>query len=802
MSGESVQAQFRISNRGADAINGLVLDVKASQGWSVDSALVPLGSIEGGGQRSFTIRVRVGPESFPAITFVARSNDHITLAFPVSVPVASRVTTELIKMEGENIGSLLDIATQWGTYTVFQIGNILFPSIQSGIVDQTGLQQIIEGYFVKRYLSDHADLASLLSSTSEQFSKLISDFDLMRRIANQGYSFSVSFASYTVTYTTTLYYFLTWQIPFSQWTLGLVQDRSVADLIAWAVRQFAGLSVYADDITQLASFLIRDAVSSLRSYISGIRGLSEVISRVISSGVPDLNSLTQVVRSTGQVLNELANAANVINSLMGSAIQRLIGWVRQFQQFLYQIFQSLVDWISRNIPLVAGAINNAIIWLYNTLNSALNYVIGIFDSGTRAQGMTLSANSGLSDMSGSVENSATDAWSKLYARLQQVAGQKKQEFDAFCIKYVPALGHIQSITRWLGKAAIYGSALFTGGTATAVVASAIGGAILLENTIEVGCSISLSGTVDLVRAISLASGALFLLGDMFPAEESQFHAIGNLLYDLTLAIPIAKQLLTSMAASGLDLNQIAAAVSAYDSASRQGSSAYGLPSPDYVGALGAIASLTSLPILNAINLVLENIQACASVLEKFARYTQEGMVASDLQTQIQECQAKSQAAISRIAGSDYSAIDLATALLPLASQLNEAIDARYQQFTQAKQILGDLNAAVVSLHSCSFLWVQPDPRQVSQLDQVLQQAQAEFSTGRYSNAIATASSIIDQATEVSKTCQESANQAKLQVAAGAAVATIAAFSGFAFLRKRRGLAQGTNGSSPAQEATT
>jgi hypothetical protein len=779
--GQSTQVHFNVQNKGADAISALSLDVKAAPGWGLVSGSVYIGDLGAGAQKSFSVQLVVGPPSFSALEFTAKSTDHIALTFPVSILVAVKVTAQdIANVIGQSSNPLLNIATQWGTYTINQIGDILFPSTADGITDETGFQQILQGYFVKNYLNTHPDLSSQLSSLVNQLGRAVSDTSSVQSSVNAGYSFSVA----GKTYTTTIYQFLTWQIPFSQWTLGLVQDRGVADLIAWAIQQFGGLNVSANDIMQLANFLLQGGAVSLGGYNGDMQALAQLLSALASTSVPELNSLTKALTTVGRVLNYVNSVIGSLSSLVSGVLGSIINWVKSLAQQLYQIFQQLVNWISSHIPIVADAINNAVTWLYNHLSPILSNVIDLFNSGSQAQSAAQSTQSGLSAMSADVQQSS-GALDNLATRLSQIAGQAKEKFDGFCVQYQPSLGKIQSITTWLGRAATYASLIFSAGTTTPLVQEAFGGAIALENTVDIGCSMSLTGTADPVKLISLANGASLMLGDMFPHEESEFHAIGTILGDITAAIPIAKHLIDVMN-PGFDVNQISNIVSSYESASIQGSSAYSQGTPNYIGAIDVLGSITNLPLIDSVNSVLDDLQPCSVAITKLTSYTQQGMIAPDLQTQIQVCQEKGQSSISAIASADYSALTIAAALPSLGSQLSDAIDIRYQQFQQARDLLNRLESSVNTLNGCGFLWVQPDPDQVRQASQALQQAQSRFNSGQYADLVNAANSNIDQITSASQACGSESAKAKLELGGVIAIGAVAAaLSGFAYLRKAR-----------------
>ncbi len=295
-SGRVNRIAFTVQNQGHNTVNGLNLDIKAAQGWSILSGSVYLGTLVTNEVRTFAVQVNVGNPAFPSITFTAKSNDHMQAEFPTSVFVSVGVTTQTIASPGESIYNLINIASQWGNYAVYQVGNLIFPTTQSGITDSTGLQQVLKGYFIQRYLKSHSNLGSQLASIADQFWKLDSDANTIQSNTAQSYRLSVSFGIYTVTVIfPSLYSFVTWTIPLYQWTLRAVQDRSVADLIAWAIQQFAGLNVSPNDIIHLADLLLRIGTGSLGSYAADVRGLGQLISSILSAATPDLSSLNQAL---------------------------------------------------------------------------------------------------------------------------------------------------------------------------------------------------------------------------------------------------------------------------------------------------------------------------------------------------------------------------------------------------------------------------------------------------------------------------------------------------------------------------
>jgi hypothetical protein len=751
-----------VENRGPDTVTSVSLEVKVASGWSASIGTVRLGDIGSGSQRTFSVQALVGPPTVSAITFVARSSSHIALEFPVSVLVASRIAPEVIQKPGEAKDRLMDIVSQWGVYSVWRIGDLLFPDTSQGITSGEGLQQILKGYFVEDFLRNHPDLASVASSLADQFSGVASDTNSLQDLAYRTYDFSVSFSIYKVTYTTSLYSFLTWTIPFSEWTAGIVQDRSVADLIAWAVREYSGLDVSARDIIQLADYFARGSqvADPVASYVPDLQDLSRLLLRIASAGVPELDSLIALLHSSGHAVGVLASAANVVNELV-NAVQSIASWIRQLLQQLHNIFQSLVNWISAHIPLVADAINNAIIWLYNALSSAISYVISIIDSATRTQSTTQTAKSTLSDMSGTVDRSSNNAWSGLSARLEEIAGETKHDFDSFCTEYSPAISQVKGLTTWLYRAATTVSAMAPETGAPAILPW-IAGALLIENGVGVACSVSLTGKVDAIQVISSGIAATALLTDIFPAEEKQFNMIGGVLNGIAAAVTVYYEL-QDPTESTFDLKEVSGIVTRYQSASSNGLAKYQLATPDYANALGAIVSISDLPNINAINELLKSLQPFSQTIDKFVSYTQEGMVAPDLQSQVQELQEKGQDLISRITRGDYTVLAEAATIATLYTQLSQDVDARHQQFLEARSVLDGLSAALAQLHGCGFLWVQPDSAQVDEMDKALQLAQSGFSGGHYANAINSASRYVDQASKASQSCSASATSAKLQV---------------------------------------
>lgn len=421
-------------------------------------------------------------------------------------------------------------------------------------------------------------------------------------------------------------------------------------------------------------------------------------------------------------------------------------------------------------------------------------VVDVFDKSSQAQAPTQSSQSILAGMSGWVQQYYSQASSDLENRLSQVANQAGQTVSSFCEGYTQALPLIHSLTPWAGLLISYGTTAVTSLVGVPVnppPAEVIAGMGLLENTADAGCSYLTTGA-DPITVIANDYGASSLLNNLFPNEEAAFNAIGGLLNYLGVATPAVNQLIGAMSSSGYDLGAVSNVISSYQSAVNQGNSAY--QSKNYVGALSALGPLTGLVSLGAIQLVLQEVQPCASVQTKFRQYSQEGMVAPDLQTQTQACQQASQDAISAIASGDYSAVTRAAGLTTLASQIDGALETRHQQFISARNALNQLSTAASSLGSCGFLWVQPDQNQLNAVNQALQLARSQFTAGQYTDSMNTANAQADQATSAGQTCSNASNQAKLEVGGGLGVGAVAAaLSGFAYFRKSKGMkSQGRN----------
>jgi hypothetical protein len=469
------------------------------------------------------------------------------------------------------------------------------------------------------------------------------------------------------------------------------------------------------------------------------------------------------------------NAAYALLNELLRTIQTIISWLRSLAQQILQVFQSLMKWVSSNPVLslfssVVSAINSFLAWLRDSLTTAIDRIIDAFNVGSQAQSSAQSAQGSLSDMSASVQQSYSPALSNLNSRLAQVEDQARQKFNTFCGTYEPALPFIRQITPWVGEAAGAIAAYFTQGSLNPSIV--IPGLGFVENSVDAGCRYSVSGT-DPIAVIAEDYGINSVLDGLFPKEEGQLHSIGSLLDAIGAGIPAANQLMNSLSSSGYDLSAISSIISRYQSASAQGNSAY--KSSDYVGALRTIASLAGLPILDAINIVLQDVQSCANVQTRFLQYKSEGMVAPDLESEIHACNRKGQSAISDIAAAQYSAIADALSLVSLASQLGDAVESRHQQFTAAKSALEQLGGAISSLDNCGFMWVQPDSNTASQVKHALEQAQSQYNNGKYSDVLTTASQDeVAKAKSAGEACSNSAFQAKLEL--GGAVGIIGIIS--------------------------
>lgn len=785
LSGQTAQVQFLVENLGPDQINGLTLSVRAAQGWSVLSGSISIGALESGGHHTFSVSVVVGSSTIPSLIFTAKSTNHITLDFPVSILVAIGVTTRVVATEGEQANgfpALMTLLNQGVTYTVYQIGSLLFPTTAQGITSSTGLQELLQGYFTEEYLKkDNQAIASAISSLTNELSSITSNAASASAAARQGFTLDIPLLVATYTYSGSFYEFLTWSIPASQWIPG-AQDIRIVDLLARAATQL-GVSISGDDIIAFANLLSgMSDLHSLGGYLADLQRYDQLIGGLVSNSVPDLASLLSALNSANTILGEIRSVINVANQFLSGLAQRVRTWIAQLQQALYQVFNSMETWVSQNLSLVSSAINGFLRWLHNSLNSALSYVYDVIQGLLQTQNTSESAQSNISAMTSAVPESSNNAWNALSDRLHQIADEMQQRFNGFCSQYAPVSGYVKAITQWGGQIAIYGL-----GPLAVDAALLVAGLLFVENGVDVGCSYSIRGSVDLVQIISLAGGASILLGEIFPKEENDFGAISRVLTFVASALSATEQLKTSLGSSNYDLSGVSALISNYQSASNQASSAFQQPSPDYVTTLGAIASLSKLPSIDAVNSVLQSIQPCSALLTKLTGYEQEGMVAPDLDDPVKACQQTGQLAISNILSAQYSAVSQAASLPALASQLDPALDARHQQFIEAKQALNNLDSAASSLSSCGLMWVQPDPSAANQVNQALQQARSQFKDGKYSDVLTTASQDeIARAKSAREACSKLAFQAEVEV--GGAVGIIAIISvvavGFTIHRRR------------------
>ena len=170
LSGQTAQVQFFVENLGPDQISGLTLSVRAAQGWSALSGSVSIGALESGGRHTFPVRVVVGSTTIPSLIFTAKSTDHITLDFPVSILVAIGVTPQVVANEGEQANgfpALMSLLDQGVAYTVYQIGSLLFPTtgprnnklcrfaaVATGLLHGTISQEGQPGYCFRNLLAD------------------------------------------------------------------------------------------------------------------------------------------------------------------------------------------------------------------------------------------------------------------------------------------------------------------------------------------------------------------------------------------------------------------------------------------------------------------------------------------------------------------------------------------------------------------------------------------------------------------------------------------------------------------------
>jgi hypothetical protein len=754
VSGQTAQIQFVVENQGSDQINGLTLSVRAGQGWSALSGSINIGTLSSGETRNFQVQVVVGSATIPSLIFSATSTDHIALDFPVSILVARGVTPQVIANEGEAANALMSLIDQGVTYTVYQIGSLLFPTAAQGITSSSDLQQLLQGYFTREYLmKDNQGIASSISSLTNALSSVTSNAASASAAAYQGYTLSIPLLLGTYTYSGNLYAFLTWAIPVSQWIPG-AQDVRIADLLARAASQL-GVNISGDDIIAFANLLSGiGSAQSLGRYLADLQRYDQLIGGLVSNTIPDLAALLNALNSANTILTEIQSVINTVNQFLSSFAQRIQTWIAQLEQVLSRVFASMEAWVSQNLSLVASAINSFLTWLYNASTSALNYVYNVIQGFLQAQNASQSAQSNVSAMTSSVPESSNSAWGALSERLNQVAGKMQQQFNGFCSQYESVPGNVKTIIEW---GALTGLGFLN--------PQAASGLFLIKNGVDIGCSYSVGSSIDPVQIISFAGGASGLLGDIFPKEESDFGAISKMLTFFATAVPVAEQLKTALGSSKYDLSGISALISNYQSATNEASAAFHQANPDCAATLGAIASLSNLPSIDAVNSVLQDIQSCSGAMNKLAGYEQEGMVAPDLDDQAKTCQQTGQSAISKILSLAYSAVSDAASLPSFASKFDSALEARHQQFIAAKQARDNLISAASSLTSCGFMWVQPDPNAVNQVNQALQQTQSQYNDGRYSDVLSTASQDeIARAKSASEACSNSASQAKLELA--------------------------------------
>lgn len=766
MSGQTANIQFVVKNQGSDQINGLTISVRAVQGWSALSGSINIGTLSSGETRDFQVQVVVGSATIPSLIFSAISTDHIALDFPVSILVARGVIPQVIANEGEQANALMSLIDQGVTYTVYQIGGLLFPTTDQGITSSSDWpgQQLLQGYFTREYLKkDNQAIASTISSLTNAISGIASNAASASAAASQGYTVSIPLLLGTYTYSGSLYEFLTWTIPVSEWIPG-VGDVRIADLLARAASQL-GVNISGDDIIAFADLLSgMGSVQSLWGYLADLQNYDQLISGLVSNSVPDLSALLNALNSANTILTEIQNVINTVNQFLIGSAQRIGTWIAQLKQTLDQVFNSMKTWVRQNLSLVADAINSFLSWLHDSLTSALSYVFNVIQGFLQARDTSQSAQSNVSAMTSAVPESSNNAWGALSNRLNQVAGEMQQRVNGLCSQYAPVSGYVKLITRWGGLVAI------GFGPYAADAEQVVGGLYLADSTIDFSCSYLKRGSVDPVEIISLAAGASGLLGDIFPEEETDFGAISKVLTFVASALSATEQLKASLGSSNYDLSGVSTLISDYQSASNQANTAYHQPNPDYVATLGALASLSNLPSIDAVNSVLQSIQPCSGVVTKLASYEQEGMVAQDLDDQVKACQQTGQSAISNILSGQYTAVLQAASLPALASQLDPAIESRHQQFTTARQALAQLSSAATSLTSCGFMWVQPDPITLNQVNQALRQAQSQYNDGKYSDVLTTAGKEIARAKSADEACTNSAFQAKVE--AGGAVGII------------------------------
>ena len=356
-------------------------------------------------------------------------------------------------------------------------------------------------------------------------------------------------------------------------------------------KQF-GLNISGDDIINFANFLApeSDNVQSLGASGRDLSSFSRLIGGVISNSVPDLGSLLNILSYVGTIIGELQNVANSISQHLSNMAQRIWNWIGQLRQQLNQIFVQMENWVSQHLSLIASQVNSLLNWLYSSMNSAVSYLYNVLQGLLQAQNTSQSAQTSMSAMSTTVPQSSDNAWRDLSDRLQQMSALTQQNIQQFCTQYEPVSGYVKTITAWGGRAAIYGFGILTGGAAVPVATMTVAGLSLAENTVDVECSYSLSGSVDPFQVISLAGSASILLGDVFPHEEGSFGALNNILNFIATSIPVTQQLARTMGSSGYDLSGVASLISSYQTASGSALAAYHQSTPNYVGALSALAS--------------------------------------------------------------------------------------------------------------------------------------------------------------------------------------------------------------------
>jgi hypothetical protein len=672
------------------------------------------------------------------------------------------------------------------TYTVYHVGSLFFPTTSQGMTASPDFPRLLKAYFTQIFLQQNSEtIAAPLKSLTGALSSITSNAPSAASTAYLSYSVTIPLVLTSITVSSMFAGFLKWTIPGSE--IGL-SDIGVADLIAKFANQF-GITISGDDIRAFADFLAEIGnAESLDGYLAILLSYSQLVSGLTwpSSGVLDTQYLIQALEGASNISDKLASILGSVNQILSSTAQRIWTWIRQLRGQLYNVFDGMEKWISQNLSVIANSINSFLNWLYQTLDSALGYVYNVLQGLFQAHDAIITSQSqqnGLSAMSVSVPTESTDASSALSDRLQQVAGQMQQQFNQLCSKYEPIKDQVKAITKWGGLAASYAFGPFTEGASIPAGRIVVPGLLLGEDGLSLACDLSTNGLSDVIQRISFADGASTLIDDLFLPGGSFDSSVGGIIGFLGTVIPIAQQLQAGFSSSGYDLSGISSLISSYQSQYNKADSAYRQPSPDYVAALEAIANLSSLPSIDAVSSVLQNIQDCSGIITKFQGYTQEGMVAPDLQSQVQVCQQTGQSAISSILSGQYSATMDVGGLPALASQLRPEIEARHQQFVAARNSMNQLNAAVSSIDGCGFLWAQPDPSVVSQAHETLQLAQSQFSSGKYSDVMNTASQdSITKLTTACQACDRESTNAKLELIC--AIFAAIAVSGFAYFRRK------------------